>query len=365
MLVPDVGSFTVSCGADGVPSELVPPTGEPSTGFEVDRAAYHYLRGDSTWQAQCETAAAGTSPGTVAWGDNLTGSAQKDPGKPIRAEVALNDDAATAMGGYTVVKLEPSSADNVSAYGTEATQESGSYVANPLTPFGSTGVYDAGTTLIIYNKSTGVSVVSGPASAETNATGAAVYGYNLNVATAGYYVIERTAPNVILTGADAGTVSDNTASLEITVGTPPTEPTTPTTPTTPTLPTPPTPPTLPTTPTSPTSPATPGGGGTANGSGGTGSVGSGGTGSAPATHRIAVALAVKQRAVVQLDKAIGTINASIHKYHAASIRALRQHLAIPQKLAANVRRLEIQLHSLLRRRQALVASMAQLRARLS
>ncbi len=81
-----------------------------------------------------------------------------------------------------------------------------------------------------------------------------------------------------------------------------------------------------------------------------------------AASRAAAALVTKHRALAELNRAISTTNTSLHKFHTASLRALRQHLPLRAKLAANVRRLEIRLHSLLHRRQALVVSLVKLRS---
>ena len=350
VFVPNPGSFTVTCG-DGVPSDLVHATGDPTTGYPLDTTAYYYVQGTNTWQAQCETAAAGTVSATAAWGDNLTGSAKISASKPIRVEVALSDTAATTMGGFTVQKLEPGALDRNSAYGTLATKSGDGYVDNPLTPFTSTAVYDAGATLTIYNKSTpGFPIVDGPASAEINATGNIVYGYNLTVPADGYYVLEFDSPNVTLTGADAGTVIDgHLASLTITVGTPPPETTLPPTTTVPVTTTTAPPPT--------TSSAVSGGDTSAPGT--SGSVGTA-SGLGVSNQAKAAALKAKGISLGQLNKAIVTTNASIHKFHQASVFAKKKHLAIQPRLAANVKRLEIRLHSLLVRRRAVVASIAQL-----
>lgn len=375
VFVPDTGPFAVTCGVD-TPSELVHATGDPSTDYPVDPSSYYYVQGVNSWQAQCMTAAVGTVSATVAWGDNLTGSANLSAGKPIRVEVVLSDTAETTMGGFSVVKLDPSALDRESAYGTLATQESGAYVDNPMTPFSVTNVYDAGATLKIYDLATPQApIVDAPASAEINATGAIVYGYNLNVPTDGYYVLDFTAPNVTLTGADAGTVSGgHLASLKITVGTPSTEPTTPTT----TVPVPVTPPPTsvtpapaPVTPPPPTAtppstgtaPSTPPASGSSGSTGNGGSSGSGGTtnpGASPGKAATAKALASLRKSHAKVNAAIRTTNRSIHKFHAAAVRAARAHLAIHEKLVASVKRLERRLHSLLRQRRNLAARIVQL-----
>lgn len=381
VFVPDTGPFAVTCGTD-TPSELVHATGDPATDYPLDPSAYYYVQGVNTWQAQCMTAAVGTVSAEVAWGDNLTGSANLSPAKPIRVEVALSDTAVTTMGGFDVVKLDPSALDRESAYGTLATKDSSGYVDNPTTPFTSTGVYDAGATLKIYNLATPQApVTEGPASAEINATGKIVYGYNLNVPVDGYYVIDFEAPDVTITGADAGTVSnDHLASLRITVGTPSTEPTTPTT----TVPVPVTPPPTSVTPapapvapapvapappttTSPpgsTAPTQPPGSTTPGNGGGSGSPGTSNPGTGTRNPALVKAMTSLRRSHARVNKAIRTTNRSIHKYHAAAVRAARAHLAIHQKLVANVKRLEVRLHRLVVQRRNLATRIVQLHARM-
>ena len=55
--------------------------------------------------------------------------------------------------------------------------------------------------------------------AEINATGNVVYGYNLRVSTAGRYLITYTVPTALVTSADAGDVAidGHSVSLLITV----------------------------------------------------------------------------------------------------------------------------------------------------
>jgi hypothetical protein len=155
------------------------------------------------------------------WGDNLTGDAALMVGHPIRVELGLDESTVISMDGYTVVKLDPNALDRESAYGTPATSDgAGGFVATPTT-FTEVRVYDAGMTFSIQNVATGAYVVQPgtKATAEINATGRVVYGYNLRVQTTGDYLITYTTPSVTLTGADAGTVVLNTVSLTITVGT--------------------------------------------------------------------------------------------------------------------------------------------------
>jgi hypothetical protein len=57
-----------------------------------------------------------------------------------------------------------------------------------------------------------------PIAPEINATGKVVYGYNLRVNAAGTYTIRFYAPNVTITGVDAGTYDFDSAYLDIVVG---------------------------------------------------------------------------------------------------------------------------------------------------
>lgn len=215
------GGFTnVSCPQD-VPSTLVEPGGNPSTGYPLDPTAYYYVQGVDAWQAQCYTAAAAEAFAT--WGANLTGEASLTTKSPIRVELGLlnSDTTAASMTGYTVVKLNPSALDRESDYGTLATGsvESG-FSATPTT-FGATQqrVYDADVTFSVRNDTSGTYAVAEgtEATAEINATGTVVYGYNLRVTTPGPYTITFVVPTVELTGSDAGTYDVHSVSLQITV----------------------------------------------------------------------------------------------------------------------------------------------------
>lgn len=214
------GGFTnVNCPV-GTPGTLSEPTGTPSSGYPLDTSAYYYVQGVNTWQAQCFTGT--TASATAAWGDNLTGDAALKTNSPIRVELGLlnSDTSVAAMDGYTVVKLDPNALDRESAYGTLATPTEAGYTATPTT-FAATEerVYDAGTTFSIRNDATGAYVVpvGTKATAEINATGNVVYGYNLRVTTAGTYTITFAVPTVTITGADAGSVDAHSVTLQITV----------------------------------------------------------------------------------------------------------------------------------------------------
>jgi hypothetical protein len=80
--------------------------------------------------------------------------------------------------------------------------------------------HDAGITFSVLNRDTGVYAVQPGTNptAEINATGKVVYGYNLRVSAAGTYRIRFYAPSVTFTGVDAGTFDANNAYLDIVVG---------------------------------------------------------------------------------------------------------------------------------------------------
>lgn len=211
------GGFTgVTC-----PGGLVYPTGTPLSGYEIDPAVYYFVQGVHKWQAECTRVTSATATGE--WGDNLAGDAKLQVGKPIRVELGLFDDTGLQMQGFNVIKLEPSKLDRESSYGTLATSDGagGWYATAGILP---ARVFDAGVTFSVKNVATEVYVVplgSNP-TAEINATGKVVYGYNLRVSAAGQYEITFVIPSVDITGVDAGTyISDplgsDTVTLVITV----------------------------------------------------------------------------------------------------------------------------------------------------
>jgi len=217
------GGFTgVSCGTNlDNWSVLVPPTGTPLDGYELDPVAYWFVQGEHTWQAQCTTDAFATA--TAEWGDNLAGDAKLKVGQPIRVELGLFDDTGIAMDGFNVVKLEPSKLDRESAYGTLATDDGLGNWSATAAPMGAR-VFDAAVTFSVKNVATGVYEVPAGTNptAEINATGKVVYGYNLRVSAAGAYEITFVIPNVDITGVDAGTYTtdefgDDTVTLIINV----------------------------------------------------------------------------------------------------------------------------------------------------
>jgi hypothetical protein len=219
-----VGSLgTLVCGNSVTPSALVPPTGTPLTGYEVP--GYYWVQKVHTWQAQCFTDSGASVYG--AWGDNLVGDASLKAGSPIRVELVLTnttDFSATTptMQGYTVIKLQPSQLDRLSAYGHLAGGDAvGGWTNIPVDFDDATWVvHDSGMRLSIQNLDTGAFVVPLQSIApEINATGKIVYGYNLRVTAAGKYQIRfNSTPTVIFTGVDAGVFDANNAYLDITVG---------------------------------------------------------------------------------------------------------------------------------------------------
>lgn len=230
-----------TCSTTSTPTELVSPTGTPISGYPIDPLAYYYVQGIHKWQAPCATWDQTTNKlinVTAAWGDNLAGDAKLKVGSPIRVELVLTQDSTVTQPGYTVVKLEPAALDRESSYGILATDDGlGSFSATeshrPGKPaqglvtdistesFGVTPtdfvplVYDSQAELTIVGND--VVVVDEAATAEINATGKVVYGYNLRVPSAGTYEITYSLPNVNITAADAGICGGHECSLLITV----------------------------------------------------------------------------------------------------------------------------------------------------
>jgi hypothetical protein len=195
------GSFTgVTCTSG---DDLVYPSGTPLSDYELPGS--YFVQGVHTWQADCSTASSATA--TAEWGDNLAGDAKLKAGSPIRVELGLFDDTGIQMNGFTVIKLEPSELDRVSAYGTLATGTPPVATAEFLPA----RVFDAAVTFSVQNVGTGEYVVplgTNP-TAEINATGKVVYGYNLRVGTPGDYLITFVIPNVDITGVDTGDYTTN------------------------------------------------------------------------------------------------------------------------------------------------------------
>lgn len=213
---------TLDCGTETTPSPLVPPTGTPLTGYEVDPAAYWWVQKVHTWQAQCFNADTALVFG--AWGDSLTGDASLKTGSPIRVELVLTNSGGStlaSMEGYKVLKLQPSQLDRYSAYGHDAQPTEGGGWVDTLDTFlpAEWVVHDSDMMLSVEHLASGSFPVPLQAIApEINATGKIVYGYNLRVTAAGTYRIRFYAPSVTITGVDAGTFDANNASLDIVVG---------------------------------------------------------------------------------------------------------------------------------------------------
>ena len=223
------GAPTLNFGCSMTPTD---PTGTPLTGYPVDNAAYYYVQGIHKWQASCNNTAA-TATVDAAWGDNLVGGeASLRTNSPIRVEMGLLDTSAATLGmtGYRVDKLDPNALDRESAYGTPA---SGSATdsppaakdtpfVNPDTGLAEVRVWVAGAALTLTAPSGTTSTLA--ATAEINATGRIVYGYNLRVTTAGTYTLHFTVPSSITVNIANGksvvtknTDGTTTISLAITV----------------------------------------------------------------------------------------------------------------------------------------------------
>lgn len=222
ILVGPLGAL--SCGTPEAPSALVKPMGVPLSGYEVP--GDYWVQKVHTWQAQCFNSDQAQVFGN--WGDNLKGDARLKTGSPIRVELVLTNMTAystpSAMQGYAVLKLEPSKLDRLSAYGHAAIGDGGGWGDVPVDHTSAQWlVHDAGITFSVMNKSTGAYAVEPGTSptAEINATGKVVYGYNLRVETAGAYRIQFTTSGpVTFTGQDAangGQVGLNDVFIDIQV----------------------------------------------------------------------------------------------------------------------------------------------------
>ncbi|MBT1004193.1 hypothetical protein KIH31_16525 [Paenarthrobacter sp. DKR-5] len=180
--------FIGSAGFGLTDPALQPPTGTPSTGYEIDPTAYYYVQGKNKWQA--EYTVQSTDTATVKWGDNLSGSASLKAGHPVRVEMGLTSDTQTSMLGYTVVKLQPSLLDRNSAYGTLASPDgNGGYTASDQAMPARVWVAGASVTITGPN-----GTVTAGMPGEINATGAVVFGYNWRPSEPGTYQLKFQVP---------------------------------------------------------------------------------------------------------------------------------------------------------------------------
>ena len=209
-----------TCSPTSTPTELLYPSGDPISGYPISPLDYYFVQGIHKWQAPCATwdqLTNGLVPVAAAWGDNLAGDAKLKVGSPIRVEIVLTQDSLETQQGFTVVKLDPAALDRESPYGTQATDDgTGTFnaTASDFVPL----VYDSQAWLNITGPDPNWEVDEA-ATAEVNATGKVVYGYNLRVPATGDYTITYTLPNVDITSSDAGTCGGQECSLVITVGT--------------------------------------------------------------------------------------------------------------------------------------------------
>ena len=209
------GSWTgVTCPQ----ADEVLPSGTPLSGYEIEPTAYYYVQGMHTWQAECVTATS-ASAGAF-WGDNMAGDAKLKVGMPIRVEIGL-ETPSEGMDGFTVVKLEPSKLDRESAYGTLATCDAEMNCSATVKTFTSVRVFDNSATWSVeFEDGTFPIPVGTPIGSEINATGKAVYGYNLRVEKEGAYRITFNFPNVAITSFNYGGMyegDENTVYLDINV----------------------------------------------------------------------------------------------------------------------------------------------------
>jgi hypothetical protein len=234
------------------PSELIPPDGEPLDGFTgpadnpLDPTDYYWVQKVHDWQAQCFSDTAAVAFG--AWGDNLAGDAKLKVNKPIRVELVLHNETdysgtIPSLQGYEVIKLQ-NTLDRLSAYGhlggIEVDGDGNPILddeGNPIyfdipIDFPPSGwlVHDSGITFRVCaldNDGDETDICPVPAgtspTAEINATGKVVYGYQLYVAATGTYrIVFTTSGAVTVTGQDAttgGLYDEHNVYVDITVGT--------------------------------------------------------------------------------------------------------------------------------------------------
>lgn len=196
--------YGLTCSTDGVEVPPTMPTGTPLSGYFVPGS--YYVQGVHQWQAECFEGALSAVAASANWGDNLGGDAKLKVGKPIRVEIGL-DAGGKGMTGWTVVKLEDT-LDRLSAYGTEAVQlADGTWASQPNAAFAETRIWTEGAWLRVYPAGHPEDAeVDEAASAEINATGKVVYGYNLRVPDIGLYTLEYTFPNVTVSSTNHGGV---------------------------------------------------------------------------------------------------------------------------------------------------------------
>lgn len=211
--------FGVSCVTGQ--EDLAYPTG----GLPLDEPSYvvdgsYFVQGIHTWQSECDMAEADAVSADAAWGDNLSGDAKLKASKPIRVELGLTTGDFGAMFGFDVIKLEDT-LDRLSAYGTLASTDDGGQTwyatATDTLPV---RVFDPDVTFTVFYEDDGVFVeglapedLSNP-TAEINATGKVVYGYNLRVNETGDYTITFRIPNLL----SIGTVLHGAAAQEAETG---------------------------------------------------------------------------------------------------------------------------------------------------
>lgn len=205
VFVGSVGLGLTTPTATDTLTALVAPTGTPSTGFEAP--GYYYVQGVHKWQAQYMLKSSDAV--TATWGDNLTGSAMKQVGHQIRVEVYLTSTTVTGD-GYSVIKLNGTQADNVSPWGTKASD--GTAAATPT-------AQTSGVSARVWVKDAYLTIDDGPQLAmpgEINASGAVTFGYNWRPTTAGTYTLTFHVPDG--SGVSIGGGTTTTQMVTVTAG---------------------------------------------------------------------------------------------------------------------------------------------------
>lgn len=163
----------------GCPTGVIPPTdwGDPNcTNFPAfPGQSFWCQKTAAEWQAECTTAA--TLNVIANWGANLVGDGRIRANKPVRVEMSLLEDS-VAQPRFDVLKLTPELDDRLATYGTNAA----------IVVDTSYAVFDADSTLQIEKcgdeqcTTTTEVLPAQVMSAEINAVGKVVYGYNWGTA---------------------------------------------------------------------------------------------------------------------------------------------------------------------------------------
>ena len=172
----------MSCAERTRCQSLVPPTGTPLTGYPTSPLDYYYVQGVHKWQAPCNNSTALDLSVTAGWGDNLSGDAKLKVGSPIRVELGLfNDDVRSGRGLHRDQAGSGRARSRVPLRNPCDVRRSERVHGHPDGLHDAAGVRHRGLAHRSRTPPPAAVVVDEDATAEINATGNVVYGYNLRV----------------------------------------------------------------------------------------------------------------------------------------------------------------------------------------